>query len=75
MASDRPVIAADIDKPRRCPVCRAVAVEGEPVRWWRVYRCCRCLTPFTRWPWLALILPRVGHRCECHKDPKDDDGQ
>lgn len=71
MASDRNVRPADIDKPHRCPTCWAVAVEGEPVRWWRVYRCCRCNSRFARWPWLAPVLPDVGIRCECRLNPEE----
>ncbi len=71
MASDRLVIPADIDKPHRCPDCWTVAVEGEPFRWWRVYRCCKCGTRFTRWPWLAPILPHVGLRCGCRTTTKE----
>lgn len=44
------------DKPHRCPACHAVAVWGEPVSFWQVYGCPRCLTCFMRNPWLFPLV-------------------
>ncbi|MFJ1647996.1 hypothetical protein [Streptomyces sp. NPDC088258] len=55
------------DKPHRCPTCHAVTIDTEKPKSWRVYTCCQCATDFTRWPILALALPRVGIRCAEHR--------
>jgi hypothetical protein len=56
------------DKRHRCPLCHAVAVDMGPARSWRVYECCRCAARFTRWPWLARLLPFAGVRCSEHAE-------
>lgn len=51
------------DKRHRCPRCHAIAIDLERPRSLKVYTCCSCDGRFTRWPWLALILPKVGVVC------------
>lgn len=65
------------DKPHRCPQCHTVVVNGTlshlrrprflstySASSWAVYECCRCKTRFTRWPWLAVLLPVRGCNAE-----------
>lgn len=58
------------DKPHRCPQCHAVAVDMPlPCHSLWVYTCCGCGILFTRWPFLAKILPSAGVRCSYHRTP------
>jgi hypothetical protein len=64
--AELPVNRWNADKKHRCPRCHAVTIDVGPPRSWRVYRCCRCATLFTRWPLLAWLLPDARVYCsEC----------
>jgi len=62
-----PITPWNVDKPHRCPLCHAVAIDMGRPRWWRVYTCHRCEGRFTRWPSLARLLPHAGVQCSEHR--------
>jgi hypothetical protein len=72
-----PVVKWDAGKRHRCPLCWAVAVDGQPVSAWAVYQCCRCGRRFCSRPWLAWAMPFLGVACTEHRDrrPGDVDGK
>lgn len=52
----------NIDKPHRCPECNAITDERKASNW-QVVTCCTCHAQFTRYPWLAFLLPKAGVVC------------
>lgn len=69
--AELPVTRWNADKPDRCPVCHAVAIDTGRPRPWLVYECCRCSARFARWPGLARLLPFAGVQCSEHRKASD----
>lgn len=66
----RRVLQQNPDKRHRCPSCHAVADEQHRSNR-AVVTCCSCGAEFTRFPFIAWLLPKAGVVCTAHGPSPD----